>query len=262
MKNSNCKNLGKLFGEYSIWGDEYLPCLNRNKKQEGVLYELLKDPKDIGYERLIDSLSNYRQDYSEFCEAYYDNLSTSSEAKKSEYTCVPYWGNEFWKTDPEKRIAIFAQKSLNRDGASMPLYFPLCEIESWEKAFEIGLRLSEKQSTKPFGWQSFMMVWIAMRFIFSPKILSLQQIYYSDIKKLDDEKNNMEFLKEEIKIIKPKLTILFGKTSYNKFKRLFDEEEIKVLFIYFPSGQGAIHDLQANKLKECQKELSNWLNVV
>lgn len=259
MENLNYEDLGKLFGKYSMWGDEYLPCPTRNKKQEGILCELLEDPKDVGYERLIDGLCNYCQDYSKFCEAYYDNLSMSSKAKKPEYTCVPYWGKEFWKT--KKRVAIFAQKSLNRGGASIPLYFPLCEIESWEKAFEIGLRLNEKQPTSPFGWQSFMMAWIAMRFIFPPKISSLQQIYYSDIKKLDDEKDNMEFLKEEIKIIKPKLTILFGKTSYNKFERFFDEEEIKVLFIYFPSGQGAIHDLQAEKLKECKKELSNWLNV-
>lgn len=253
-------DLGELFGKYSMWGTSYLPCPYHNNKQQGVLCELLNDPENRNYKRDIKSLDSYRQDYSKFCSAYYNNISQSSQTGKPEYTCVPYWGKEFWKA--KKRIAIFAQKSLNKDGASLPLYFPLCEIESWKKAFEIGLNLNEKQPGKPFGWQSFMTVWIAMRFIFSKNISSLQQIYYSDIEKfIDDEKKNRELLKEEFEIIKPNLAILFGKTSYDKFKHFFEEHGTKVLFIYFPSGQGANHDLQAKKLVECRKELWKWLNV-
>jgi hypothetical protein len=142
------KDLGELFGRESIWGDKYLPCSKRkNTQKNSGLWEILSEPK---YKKDIPSLSHYKENYSHFCNAYYNKLPRNGSKQSPPYTCVPYWGSEYWKS--KKRIAIFAQKSLNEDGASIPLYFPLCEVESWEKAFELGLCLSEEQPKKPFGW--------------------------------------------------------------------------------------------------------------
>jgi len=216
------------------------------------------------YEKDIRSLRHYKENYPDFCNAYYNNLPKIGFEHPEYYTCVPYWGSNYWKS--KKRIAIFAQKSLNRDGASIPLYFPLCEVKSWERAFELGFRLNEKQARKPFGWQSFMSVWIAMHHIFCKKYKYLQQVYYSDIEKLENkEKFNNEFLKEKAEIIfergkRSNLTILFGKKFYEKYKHFFHGYG-EVSFINFPCGQGAIHDPHAKTLKDCRKELLKWLST-
>ena len=257
--SENYKELGELFGRESIWGDRYLPCSNRKNTQKGVLWEILSNNQE--YEKDIPSLRPYKESYSDFCRAYYDNLPKIGS--EHHYTCVPYWGSDYWKS--EKRIAIFAQKSLNRDGAGIPLYFPLCEIESWEKAFELGLRLNKNQPTKPFGWQSFMSVWIAMRYIFREKYKYLQQAYYSDIEKLENKEKNNEFLRKEAEIIfkrgnRNNLAILFGKKFCEKYEHIFHEHG-KVLSINFPCGQGAIHDPHAETLKDCREKLLDWLRT-
>lgn len=261
MKNLNCKDLGKLFGEYSLWGDKYLPRFPSLKNQSGVLYEVLNDPKNLGYGNHIQSLSNYRKNYTEFCKAYYSNLPGSSGIRACEYTCVPYWGKEFWKA--QDRIAIFADKSLNRGGASIPLYFPLCEIESWEKAFEIGCLLSRQQIERPFNWQSFMVVWMVMRFIFGKNPSYLQKVYYSDVKKIKGRPNR-ELLKEELKIVKPSIVIGFGKRAFDKLTPLVGEmEKTNISYIYFPTGQGTSVRFQdsVDQLKRCKSELEEWLNI-
>jgi len=257
MKKLDYVDLGNLFREYSMWGNSYLPRSYPNNKQQGVLWELLNPSENKNYKRYIKSLDSYCQNYQNFCGAYYANPFRSSKIEKPKYTCVPYWGKDFWKE--KKRIAICAQKSLNRGSASIPLYFPLCEIKSWEKAFEIGLKLNEKQPPKPFGWHSFMMVWIAMRFIFSKNFSYLQQVYYSDIEKLDNKSANTEFLEKEVKIINPDLTILFGKTSHDKFESFFKQKKRELSFIYFPCGQGANNDLQAEQLEKCKNKLCQFL---
>lgn len=255
----DCKKLGGLFGEKRVWSDDYLPCSNRRNMQEGVLQEILNNPE---YEKDIPSLRRYKEDYPDFCKAYYDNLPKNGFEHSEDYwTCVPYWGSDYWKSN--RRIAIFAQKSLNRDGAGIPLYFPLCEIKSWERAFELGCRLNEKQRSKPFSWQSFMSVWIATRYIFSGETEHLQQVYYSDMEKLRDKERSVDILIEELEIIKPGFTILFGKTSYKTYKPLFTNSRAgKVSYIYFPCGQGTLHsDVESLKrLEECKNDLSKWLN--
>jgi hypothetical protein len=102
-----------------------------------------------------------------------------------------------------------------------------------------------------------MLVWIAMRYIFSGNYKYLQHVYYSDIEKVG-VKDNESFLKDELEIIKPDFSVLFGKTSC-KYEPLFNGHEVSS--IYFPSGQGAMHDLQAIELTKCRDELSKWLST-
>ncbi len=257
MVNLDYTGLGELFGEFSVWGKDSLPSQSLSNNGKGVLWELLNDFQNRGYKKHIKSLNSYCRDYQEFSKAYRDSLPNDSRTEKIEYTCVPYWGSNYWKS--EKRIAIFAQKSLNRGGISIPLYFPLCEIDSWEKALEIGCLLSYQQE-KPFSWQSFMVVWIAMRFLFSNNLLYLQHIYYSDIIKLSDLEKNRRLLEKEIETIQPQLILLFGKKFSDEINPLVDKKNIKVEFIYFPTGQGIILDPRAKKLVETKRNLSNWLN--
>jgi hypothetical protein len=255
MENGGYLELARLFGKESIWGNKYLPC--SENKTDGVLSKLLD--QETGYDKYIGSLQSYRSDYAQFSDAYYRNLPPG--AGKEQYTCVPYWGSEFWKPKTSLRLAVFAQRSLNEDGASIPLYFPLCEIPSWEKAFEIGVKIGEKQPGKeppktPFSWQSFMSVWIAMRFLFSKNADMLQHVYYSDLKKLSDPKKNMNLLEVEISIINPKLVLILGKGGYEEFKGVFDKKKIELHYICFPCGNGVGHDPHAEKLLACQKELA------
>jgi len=255
-EEKNCEDLGELFGKESVWGDGYLPCSNRNDTSKGVLSEILGNNQE--YEKDIPSLRHYKESYPDFCNAYYNNLPKIGSERPKYYTCVPYWGSDYWKS--KKRIAIFAQKSLNQDGAGIPLYFPLCEVESWEKAFELGLRLNREQPTKPFGWQSFMSVWIAMRYIFSGNYKYLQYVYYSDIEKVG-AKDNKRFLENELEIIKPDFSVLFGKKSYKDFEGFFGKHG-KVSYIYFPCGQGSVHAKKsAGQLGVCKNELSKWLGT-
>jgi hypothetical protein len=263
MENRDYRDLGKLFGKPAIWGRGYLPC--SEKKTDGVLSKLLD--QETGYDKYIGSLQSYRSDYAQFSDAYYRSLPPG--AGKEQYTCVPYWGSEFWKPKSESslRLAVFAQGSLNRDGASIPLYFPLCEIDTWEKAFEVGVELGREQPGKeqpksPFGWQSFMSVWIAMRFLFSGYEQWLQNVYYSDRVKIpDDKKRNWELLKKETNIIKPDFVLVFGKKDSHRFECLLQQAGARhIHFICFPCGQGAIHDRDAKELRDCREKLRDYFD--
>ena len=260
MENSGYLELGKLFGEHAIWGKDYLPC--SEKKTDSVLSELLWDPQKTGYHEHIRSLESYRCDYAKFCEAYCDSLdSPRSVPAKPPYSCVPYWGSEFWKSRP--RLAVFAQRSLNKDGASIPLYFPLCEVDNWGQALDMGIELGKKQPKTPFGWQSFMSVWIAMRILFSGNEDKLQSAYYSDLVKTADKDRNRLLLKNEIDIINPDFVLILGKRGYEQFKGLFEQAEVPhIHHICFPCGQGAMpkHDPNAGILHKCQKDLLDYFD--
>jgi hypothetical protein len=268
MENDGYLKLARLFGKESIWGNKYLPC--SENKTDGVLSKLLD--QEMGYDKYIGSLQSYRSDYAQFSDAYYRSLPPG--AGKEQYTCVPYWGSEFWKPKSESslRLAVFAQGSLNEDGASIPLYFPLCEIGTWQEAFDKGVKLgqqergkkepSKKQRGGPFSWQSFMSVWIAMRFLFSGYEQWLQNVYYSDRVKIpDDKKRNWELLKKETAIIKPDFVLVFGKKDSHRFERLLQQAGARhIHFICFPCGQGAIHDRDAKELRDCREKLRDYFD--
>ena len=262
MENDGYLELARLFGRESIWGNKYLPC--SENKTDGVLSKLLD--QETGYDKYIGSLQSYRSDYAQFSDAYYRSLPPG--AGKEQYTCVPYWGSEFWKPKSESslRLAVFAQGSLNRDGASIPLYFPLCEIDTWEKAFEVGVELGREQPGKeppksPFGWQSFMSVWIAMRFLFSGNEDKLKSVYYSDrVKMPDDKRRNWKLLKEEIDIINPDVVLILAKTGHDQvFKKAGVTQP---LHICFPCGRGANpkYDPDAKTLHDCRGELRKYFH--
>lgn len=251
--------LGEVCGDYSIWGHDFLPAPGK-KTERGVLDELLRDPDDRGYHNHITSLQNYRHDYAGFSAAYYSTIH-NTHPHPTEFTCVPYWGSEFWKSP--SRMAVFAQKSLNKDGASIPLYLPLCETGNWEAAFCMGRDLGKWQQKSPFSWQSFMSVWIAMRVLFSQNPDVLQRVYYSDLRKLTDDSANQDLLGQEIDITRPGAVLILGKTAYDQYRRVFEEAGVdrdRICYICFPCGQGAVpkHDPRAETLLNCRKRLQDY----
>lgn len=277
MENQGHLKLAELFGKHALWGNGYLPC--SEKKTDGVLSELLWDPQKKGYHKHIHSLESYRRDYDAFCAAYDSLDSPHSVPAEPPYACVPYWGSEFWKPKrpdkPSLRLAVFAQRSLNENGASIPLYFPLCEIDDCVKALEVGVNLGKKQPGKEqagkkqpgktrrtglFGWQSFMSVWIAMRFLFSGNEDKLQSVYYSDLVKIPLKDDNPGLLKDEINIIKPCFVLVFGKTGHEQFKGLLDQAGVPHDYICFPCGNGARHDLNAKTLHGCRGQLRDYFD--
>ena len=289
MENRDYRDLGKLFGEYALWGNKYLPRSGEESK-DSVLGELLQYSQETRYQH-ISSLKSYCIDYARFSEAYHHSLADQRSVQaEPPYACVPYWGSEFWKPKPSLRLAVFAQRSLNVNGASIPLYFPLCDIDDCIEAFEVGVNLGKKQPGKEkprkkqpdkmrrtglFGWQSFMSVWIAMRFLFSENEDKLRSVYYSDLEKItpkDDNRGlsrkeidtrNRKLLAEEIKIIDPGLVLIFGKTGHRKYEDIFKEAGVSHrLYICFPCGNGARpeNDLNAETLYDCRGELRKYFH--
>ncbi len=231
---------------------------------------MLRDPQRIGYSKHIASLESYGIDYVQFSKAYYDKLGDlHSEPVEPPYACVPYWGSEFWNS--RRRVAVFAQRSLNVNGASIPLYFPLCEIDDCIEAFEVGVNLGKKQPGKEkprkkqpgkmrrtglFGWQSFMSVWMAMRFLFSGNEDKLQNVYYSDLKKIPHKDGNRGLLKGEINILKPCFVLILERQAMRNSRIFSKKPRVPHDFICFPCGNGARpeNDLNAKTLHDCQKK--------
>lgn len=253
MQSVEPKKLGGLFGRYSVWPEDYLP-EPKGSQKEGVLSDLLKD---TDYE--IESLESYRKDYSRFHESY-SPLEKAEMGEPKRRCDVPYWTRKLWKT--QKRIVIFGQKSLNEGKASVPLYSPLFEIDSWKRAFKTGDEFNF-HSRDLYKWNSFMLNWMAVRAIFSHysnMISALKQVYYTDIGKFSDEEKNKKFLEEEMEIVKPKFVIFLGK-EYKDYGSFLDEyiEKDNINWIYFPTGRGAPSGTQPEYMKECGEKLKIFL---